>query len=1457
MEHGRKTRSNTTTRKPAWKGEGGHLHQYIERENKRTLSAYRSKPDYILEHANIEDDITRGGYAYRQIYELVQNSADAIFGSGRGRIAVRLTDRYLYCADDGKPLDQEGIRSLNSAHLSPKRNTEEIGRFGLGFKSVLGVTDRPEFFTRGGSFYFDRDESRKKIRRVKKSKRYPVLRLAFPFDQNKKRRGDAVLVQLMKWATNIVRLPLLDGVHADLANQIRRFPSEFLLFVDHVEHIELDDGNESRKLSLASDCGIWTLKIGEETTRWKVFSCRHSLSQKALRDRRSTDDSSDVKVTWAAPLQNLNEPGKFWCFFPTQTSSLLAGILNAPWKTNEDRQNLLTGAYNDELIEAAVRLVAKNLSEISEPNDPARHLDALPRRHESGDSHQSELLRRKLDYALGRSRIAPDQTGTLQQVKKLKRTPGGVSDEAIKIWESAARRPKLWLHHSALSPQRLAKLDRLVEAKDSTVIERAIVSEWLEALIDNSKNLKASLESSKIAIQVAASLAYDGSFGKIVLTQAETWVEPEEFNVFLPDQDGNPADYPTLTIHQNIVSDKQTREALKRIGITTMALEDHLRNIVTSVLSDQTVDPNKWDELWGITRKLKVAKSKQIIDESDIAKRKRIKVRTLSGEWVQISNALLPKPNANVIDPVDKSVFVDDDYHEPDLQLLRQLGVVDKPIPDYDLSQDEYFQDYLNEHRERFKERDLKRNPRENMLNFNSCIGSGPISPITLLSDQEKAWYTGELLDLERTYKKWEMRHDSQDDYQPLRCDSPAIDAIRRFGHLRQGSQIVKVEDALGPPGVRNEKALHSLLRHSKAFHIKKALELSEPEIDPIDEEDPIPLLDVWPGLETFLQNEQNTYTLIRCDQIVEDNVIHCVRSGTVVYIVNSEDERGNLEAVCEELGLEIQSDELTGILNDSVSTRIDERRAEIKEGSSDEERLALAVGAEKLLEGLPDGLVAILEEKSESSDAKELARAAIATYHTFALRHYRTALDDNGLAPPKNWAGSKRAINFVNSIGFKDEWAGKRKERKESSFEVVGHQKLPPLHDFQEAIAKKVQAMLLESERNQGRRALISLPTGSGKTRVAVEAVINAINANFKGAVLWVADRDELCEQAVVAWTQVWSSIGEENSTLLISRMWGGNPSPIPKSERHVVISTVQTLASRLERRPENHDFLRDFDLVVFDEAHRSVTPIHTKVMNEIGLKRRSNQREPFLLGLTATPYRGHDERETARLANRYSKTRFDHGVFDRDDPIYVIQELQNRKILAFADHQEIEGGGYELSDEELKEYEKIPNSPWLPQSVENRIARDTSRTQNIISAYERWVRPTMDPTLIFATSVDHAMTISALLQRLGVESRAVSSSTEVGTRQQIVNDFRDGKIKALVNYAVFREGFDAPKTRVIIIARPVFSPNLYFQMIGRGLRGPANGGNEECLIINVRDNIKNFDRQLAFSELDWLWNK
>ena len=79
--------------------------------------------------------------------------------------------------------------------------------------------------------------------------------------------------------------------------------------------------------------------------------------------------------------------------------------------------------------------------------------------------------------------------------------------------------------------------------------------------------------------------------------------------------------------------------------------------------------------------------------------------------------------------------------------------------------------------------------------------------------------------------------------------------------------------------------------------------------------------------------------------------------------------------------------------------------------------------------------------------------------------------------------------------------------------------------------------------------------------------------------------------------------------------------------------------------------------------------------------------------------------------------------------------------------------------------------------------------------------------------------------------------------------------EIRVLTNYNVLTQGFDAPEVRAVYVTRPTFSPNLYQQMIGRGLRGPLNGGSDEVLIVNVADNLEKYGGQLAFHHFDYLW--
>ena len=117
-----------------------NLHDTLCEIIRKRHDSYNADPGLLREHYNTEQIVLAGGYGFRQVLELVQNGADAILeGQQSGlpcghipRIEVILTDTYLYVANTGAPLSDEGLDALLRAHSSPKRGMQ-IGRFGLGF----------------------------------------------------------------------------------------------------------------------------------------------------------------------------------------------------------------------------------------------------------------------------------------------------------------------------------------------------------------------------------------------------------------------------------------------------------------------------------------------------------------------------------------------------------------------------------------------------------------------------------------------------------------------------------------------------------------------------------------------------------------------------------------------------------------------------------------------------------------------------------------------------------------------------------------------------------------------------------------------------------------------------------------------------------------------------------------------------------------------------------------------------------------------------------------------------------------------------------------------------------------------------------------------------------------------------------------------------------------------------
>jgi len=277
----------------AWHDSDSPVARYIVGQSQRCLDAYRANPQLVLEHANIERAIVQGGYGHRQIYELVQNGADALIDSPGGRIVVLLTAAALYCANEGVPATVDGVDAILSSHISMKRGSE-IGRFGLGFKSVLEVSDRPEFYSRTGSFRFNSEEAASRIRTiVPDAERLPTLRIAWPADARRAAEADPDLADLMSWATTIVKLPCDPEESKWLSQDIAEFPAEFLLFSPHVGRLTLEDRSREvrREIRLQHADDRIHLEEGKNVSQWKVFSMRHVPSAGARKEAGELADA--------------------------------------------------------------------------------------------------------------------------------------------------------------------------------------------------------------------------------------------------------------------------------------------------------------------------------------------------------------------------------------------------------------------------------------------------------------------------------------------------------------------------------------------------------------------------------------------------------------------------------------------------------------------------------------------------------------------------------------------------------------------------------------------------------------------------------------------------------------------------------------------------------------------------------------------------------------------------------------------------------------------------------------------------------------------------------------------------------------------------------------------------------------------------------------------------------------
>jgi superfamily II DNA or RNA helicase len=359
-------------------------------------------------------------------------------------------------------------------------------------------------------------------------------------------------------------------------------------------------------------------------------------------------------------------------------------------------------------------------------------------------------------------------------------------------------------------------------------------------------------------------------------------------------------------------------------------------------------------------------------------------------------------------------------------------------------------------------------------------------------------------------------------------------------------------------------------------------------------------------------------------------------------------------------------------------------------------------------------------------------------------------------------------------------------------------------------------------------RRVLLHMPTGSGKTRTAMNIVANYLRGRDKGVVVWLAHSEELCEQAAEEFTKAWESLGSRPLSLV--RHWGANEEDLRAVHDGLVIAGLRKAYSTLVRDDLQLRALAAKDpFVVMDEAHQAIARTY-RLLLELLMRPGGDSQ---LLGLSATPGRTWNDPDADReLSQFFGSRKVSLRIPGFDNPVsYLI----DAGYLARPTYRFVESAsGVTLSDQEVR---KLSETFELPATVLERLAADQQRNLLIVHHAEDLLRRHRR-VILFAASVQQSDLLAAVLAARGHRASSITSKSGA-ERAETIAAFKDEEAgpKILCNFGVLTTGFDAPKTSAALISRPTSSLVLYSQMIGRAMRGTSAGGNASCEIVTVVD--------------------
>jgi superfamily II DNA or RNA helicase len=344
-------------------------------------------------------------------------------------------------------------------------------------------------------------------------------------------------------------------------------------------------------------------------------------------------------------------------------------------------------------------------------------------------------------------------------------------------------------------------------------------------------------------------------------------------------------------------------------------------------------------------------------------------------------------------------------------------------------------------------------------------------------------------------------------------------------------------------------------------------------------------------------------------------------------------------------------------------------------------------------------------------------------------------------------------------------------------------------------------QVAAVESVENKrsagGNSALIIIATGLGKSLIANQIVANELQRNPSQEILILAHMTDLVKQLD---RSSWSQLDKRYST----HLWTDGEKPAYTGG--IVFATWQSIIVALKKEPLEGRFA----LVIVDEAHHAPSIVFRELLK--------NLRPNFLVGMTATPWRG----DKKNLEDLFGTTTYSMDIVDGMQRGYLA-EVDYRMLTDGIDWDEIammSRQGFTIRDLNAKLI--------LPD-------RDLACVEKFAEHFNTLERPR---AMVFCRSTAHADWLQPLFASYGIKTAVLHSNLPREQRFYNLSSFRAGKIDCLLSVEMLNEGIDVPDVNLVGFMRVTHSRRIFVQQLGRGLR--LNPRKSKVLVLDFVADIR-----------------